>query len=123
MIVDLMLALAYWIFGLLFALCGFCALGFVTSLFLCLIRSFKTPASLIAVPLLVLLAFASLGGCWLFQWIYLWLGFSQGHAMQFWFIVGAVLPGLLGIGLVPKIVGLNARKVASSTPAGDSVKA
>ena len=82
----------------------------------------STPVFLIAVPLQ--------SSCvreprrlWLFGVDLSWLGFGLGHAMQFWFIVGAVLPGLLGIGLVPKIVGSECEEVASSTLAGDSVKA
>jgi hypothetical protein len=106
MIAALMLALAYWIFGLFFALCGFCALGSVISLFLSVIYAFRAPARLVAAPLWAIFSFASLGGAWLAQWTSTTLGNHTGHDMQYWFIVGAIIPGILGAALVPQLIRL-----------------
>src|SRR5271170_3271847 len=103
MITTIMLALAYWIAGLLFALCGFCALGCLISLFLTVMYSFKKPTRILSVPLWIIFSFASLGGCWLMQWIYIKMGIHAGQAMQYWFTVGAIVPGILGFGFVPKL--------------------
>jgi hypothetical protein len=105
-VTALMLALAYWILGLIFALGGFCALGCVISLFLSVLYSFKLPVRLLAAPLWAVFSFVSLGVCWLTLWVHALLGDNTGHVMQFWFIVGMVVPGILGFGLVPKLIGL-----------------
>jgi hypothetical protein len=106
MIAEIMLALLYWLLGVLFALCAFCALGCIISLFLSVLTSFKVPSRLLGTPLWVFFSFVCLGVCWLLQWIYITLGNHTDHAVQYWFIVGAVLPGILGVTLVPKFIAL-----------------
>ena len=124
MIDSIILALSYWILGVLAALCGFCALGCLIGLFLSVLTSFKSPMRLVAVPLWVIFAFVSLGACWLMQWAYVTLGNHTDHEMQYWFIVGAIVPGILGLGLVPKFIGLatgSNRNAITSRPV-DSAK-
>jgi hypothetical protein len=106
MITTIMIALAYWIVGVVFALCGFCALGCLISLFLTVLYSFKKPTRILSVPLWIIFSFASLGCCWSMQWIYIKMGVHIGQTLQYWFIVGAIIPGILGFGFVPKLVGL-----------------
>ena len=103
MIAEIMLALLYWILGVVFALCAFCAIGCLISLFLSVLMSFKAPMRLLGTPLWIFFAFLCLGGCWLLQWAYLALG---ENAVRYWFFVGAIVPGILGGTLVPKIITL-----------------
>jgi len=103
MIAEIMLALLYWILGVVFALSAFCAIGCVISLFLSVLMSFKAPMRLLGATLWVFFAFLSLGACWLLQWAYLALG---DNAVRYWFFVGAFIPGILGATLVPKLIAL-----------------
>jgi len=103
MIAEIMLALLYWILGVVFALGAFCALGCVISLFLSIVNSFKSPMRLLGAPLWVFFSFLTLGVCWLLQWAYLALGDS---AVRYWFFVGAIVPGILCATLVPKLIML-----------------
>jgi hypothetical protein len=113
MIAEIMLALLYWLLGVLFALGAFCALGCVISLFLSVLTSFKSPMRLLGTPLWVFFSFLALGVCWLLQWAYLALG---ENAVRYWFFVGAFIPGILGVTLVPKLVALATGGSKPATP-------
>jgi hypothetical protein len=123
MITSILLALSYWILGVLFALAGFCALGCLIGLFLSVLYSFKSSACLLRAPLLAVFSFASLGACWLMQWIYVTMGNRTGHEMQYWFLVGAIIPGILGLGFVPKLMGLATRANKNAVPSGQNAAA
>ena len=106
MIADSMLALLYWLLGLLFALAAFCSIGCIIGLFLSVLTSFKVPMRLLGTPLWVFFSFLGLGACWLLEWSYTALGENTDHVVQYWFFVGAVLPGILCATLVPKLIAL-----------------
>jgi len=112
MISDIILALSYWILGVLFALCAFCALGCMVGLFLSVLSSFKSPMRAVSVPLWAIFSFASLGGCWLLEWIYSSIGNRTDHAMHDWFLVGIVIPGILGFALVPRLASLAGKRTS-----------
>ena len=105
-IADIIFALLYWLLGVLFALCAFCAIGCVLGLFLSVLTAFKVPSRLLSTPLWVFFSFLALGLCWVLQWSFVGIGSHSDHPVQYWFYVGAVIPGVLCATLVPKLMAL-----------------
>jgi len=106
MIADIVLALSYWILGVLFAVSAFCAVGCMASLFVSVLGSFRSPMRILGVPLWAVFSFASLGACWLLKCLYTTMGDRTDHVMHYWFLVGMMIPGVMGFVIVPLLVRL-----------------